>query len=83
MSGVLGNVSTSMSAYLFTHPDVNDFITGLAHDSADDRKKSIDGYMADNPQVNDEMNAIRQPLKDFRTRCGMSVPAPLPPGEGG
>ncbi|WP_099022109.1 heme-binding protein [Mycolicibacterium palauense] len=74
MSGVLAGVSTAMSAYMFTHPEVNNFMTGLAHEPSEVRKAAIDTYLDANPQVNAEIAAIRQPMKDFRTRCGMSQP---------
>ena len=35
LAGVASGVSASTSAYLFTHPDVNNFITGLAGEPRD------------------------------------------------
>jgi len=76
IAGVSSGVSASMSTYLFTHPDVNAFFTGLKGKSRDDMRTEITNYMDANPQVRDEITAVRQPASDFRDRCN----APLPGG---
>ncbi|RWA18398.1 hypothetical protein MBRU_04070 [Mycolicibacterium brumae DSM 44177] len=69
-SGVLAGVTTATSAYLFTHPDVNAFITGLKNLPKDEIRAELRAYGDANPQVRDELRAIRQPIVDFRNRCG-------------
>lgn len=69
-SGVLAGVTTATSAYLFTHPEVNAFITGLKGLSKDEMTTQLQAYGDANPQVRDELRAIRQPAVDFRNRCG-------------
>jgi hemophore-related protein len=67
-----GNVGTAMGTYLFTHPDVNDFFTslrGLPNEQIHDRVKT---YMDAHPQVESEINGIRQPLTDLRSRCDLA-----------
>jgi heme-binding protein len=68
---VAAGVSAAMSAYLFTHPDVNDFFTGLKGQPIDQIKPQVQTYLDQNPQEKDELRAIRQPLTDFRDRCGI------------
>ncbi len=69
--GILSGVSASLSTYMHTHPDVNWFLTGLRGLPQDERRAKIDEYSDRNPGVKAEMQAIRQPLKDFRARCGL------------
>lgn len=70
LAQVATGVSAGMSVYLFTHPDVNDFLTGLEGSPRDTIRPRVEEYMNANPQVKAEMSAIRQPLVDMRQRCG-------------
>lgn len=70
LAGVASGVSAATSAYLFTHPDVNDFLTGLQGTPRDNLRDQIAQYMDANPQTKAELAGIRQPLVDFRARCG-------------
>ncbi|MGW0162698.1 heme-binding protein [Mycobacterium sp. NPDC003323] len=70
LTGILAGVSAATSAYLFTHPPVNDFFTSLGGKPREERRAAIEQFMTANPQVRDELRAIRQPAKDFRDRCG-------------
>jgi hemophore-related protein len=76
LAGVMSGVNAGMSSYLFTHPDVNAFFTGLKGKSREEMRTELTGYMDANPQVRDEITAVRQPASDFRDRCN----APLPDG---
>ncbi len=68
---VAAGVSASMSVYLFTHPDINAFFTGLKGQPLDQIRPRVQDYLEGNPQAKAELQAIRQPLKDFRERCGI------------
>jgi heme-binding protein len=70
-SGTAAGVSAASSAYLFSHPDVNAFFTGLHGDPRDSIKADVGAYMAANPQVAAELTQIRQPLVDMKNRCGI------------
>ena len=76
LAGVMSGVNAGMSSYLFTHPDVNAFFTGLKGKPRDEMRTEVTSYMDANPQVRDEITAVRQPASDFRDRCN----APLPEG---
>jgi len=69
IAGVKSGVEASTSAYLFTHPDVNDFFTSLRGLSKDQSHAKVKQYLAANPQTKAELQGIRQPLKDIRDRC--------------
>lgn len=70
MSGVMTGVMAATTAYLYTHPPVNDFFSTLKGRSQDDRKAALEEFLTANPQVRGELQAIRQPMTDFRNRCG-------------
>ncbi|HOB48708.1 MAG TPA: heme-binding protein [Mycobacterium sp.] len=70
LAGVSAGVSAATSAYLFTHPDVNAFFTGLEGSPRDELREQIKQYLDTNPQVKAELGAIRQPLVDLKNRCG-------------
>jgi len=73
LAGVSAGVSAATSAYLFTHPDVNAFFTGLEGSPRDELREQIKQYLDANPQVKDELAGIRQPLVDLKDRCGDGV----------
>ena len=70
LAGTAAGVSAATSAYLFTHPDVNAFFTGLEGSPRDTLRDQVQQYLDANPQTKAELSAIRQPLADLRTRCG-------------
>lgn len=74
LSGVMSGVSAGTSAYLFTHPDVNAFFTGLKGKSREEMSADIQAYFDANPQVRDELKAVRQAAADFKARCDISMP---------
>ena len=74
LAGVMSGVNAAMSSYLFTHPDVNAFFTGLKGKSRDEMRTEISNYFNANPQVRDEITSVRQPASDFRDRCNAPVP---------
>jgi hemophore-related protein len=76
LAQVSGTVGTAMGAYLFSHPDVNNFFTSLRGLPNEEVHGRVQDYMNAHPQVQSEVNGIRQPLTDLRTRCD----APAPPG---
>jgi heme-binding protein len=74
LAGVMSGVSAGTSSYLFTHPDVNAFFTGLKGKSRDQMRSDVDAYMTANPQVRDELKVVRQAAADFRDRCNAPMP---------
>ena len=74
LAGVMSGVNAGTSSYLFTHPDVNAFFTGLKGKSRDEMRTEIEAYGEANPQVRDELRAVRQPAADFRDRCNAPIP---------
>ena len=78
LAGVASGVSASTSAYLFTHPDVNWFFTGLEGLPRDQVRDKVTDYLNQNPVTKADLTGIRQPLVDMKDRCG-SAPAPSIP----
>jgi heme-binding protein len=74
LAGVLTGVSASMTAYLFSHPDVNDFYTSLKGKSRDEQREAVQAYFDANPQTAAEVRAIRAPSVEFRDRCDAELP---------
>jgi hemophore-related protein len=70
-----GTVGTAMGQYLFSHPDVNNFFTSLRGLPNEELRGRVQTYMDANPQVETEINGIRQPVTDLRNRC--DAPAPV------
>lgn len=71
MAGIASGVAANTSGYLFTHPDVNDFFTSLRGRPRDEVPDAVNEFFDAHPQEHTELRAIRQPMTDFRTRCGL------------
>ena len=69
LAGVSSGVSAATANYLFTHPDVNNFFTGLKGQSRDAQRDNVQNYLNANPQVQADLQGIRQPLVDLKNRC--------------
>ncbi|MGY4710627.1 heme-binding protein [Mycolicibacterium sp. CBM1] len=76
LAGVAAGVSAATSAYLFTHPDVNAFFTGLEGAPRDTIRTEVKQYLDYNPSVKADLQGIRQPLVDLKNRCGGSPDLP-------
>ena len=70
LSGVMAGVAAATSAYLFTHPEVNDFFTSLKGLPKEQMREQAAAYLDTRPQIRNELRGIRQPAVDFRNRCG-------------
>jgi heme-binding protein len=70
LEGVRSGVSASTSAYLSTHPDLNDFMTSLKAMSREQVASKVKDYMASHLDEQADMAGIRQPLIDIKDRCG-------------
>jgi hemophore-related protein len=70
LAQVSSGVSAATSVYLFTHPDVNAFFTGLEGAPRDTVRQQVQDYLNANPQYKAELTGIRQPLVDLKNRCG-------------
>jgi heme-binding protein len=62
-------VSNATADYLFAHPDVNAFFTGLKGQDRDAMRENTQNYLNANPAVKADLQGIRQPLVDFKGRC--------------
>ncbi|MDT5116720.1 MAG: heme-binding protein [Mycobacterium sp.] len=71
LAQVSAGVAAATSEYLFGHPDVNAYFTGLKGQPRSDQADQVKQYMDANPQTHTDLEGIRQPLTDFRNRCNM------------
>ncbi|HUO37534.1 MAG TPA: heme-binding protein [Mycobacterium sp.] len=76
LAGIASGVSAATSAYLFTHPDVNAFFTGLQGAPRDTIRPQVQQYLSNNPTVQSDLQGIRQPLVDQKNRCGSPLGPP-------
>jgi heme-binding protein len=60
---------------VFTHPDLNDFMSSLKGMTRSQVAAKVKGYTASHPDENGDMTGIRQPLQDLKNRCG-APPSP-------
>jgi hemophore-related protein len=70
-TNVATGVNAATTAYLFTHPDVNAFFSGLQGQSKDAVKAQVQAYLQANPRVQAELAAITAPGDDLRNRCNV------------
>lgn len=70
LAGVMGGVNIATSAYLHTHPQVNDFLTSLKGLPREEVATRMREFGDSHPQERDELKGIRQPAADFHDRCG-------------
>lgn len=71
LAQVSSGVAAATSVYLFSHPDVNAYFTSLKGQPRNEIGDQIKQSMDANPQAHADLEAIRQPLTDFKSRCGM------------
>jgi heme-binding protein len=69
VAGVSAGVAAAVATYLFTHPDVNGFFTDLQGQPKDEMRDDVQNYVNANPQVQADLERMRQPLTDIRQRC--------------
>jgi hemophore-related protein len=74
LAGVASGVAAATSVYLHTHPEPNVFFTGLHGRPHDEVPGATRAYFDAHPQQHTELSGIRQPLVDFRNRCGLTGP---------
>ena len=71
LAGIASGVAASTSVYLFTHPEVDAFFTGLQGRPQEEVSEAVRGFFDAHPREHAELSGIRQPLVDFRARCGL------------
>ena len=70
LEGVKSGVDAATSAYLFSHPDYNWFVTSLEGLPKDKVSKEMKDYLNQHPDTKNDITGIRQPLLDLKNRCG-------------
>jgi hemophore-related protein len=70
LEGVKSGVDAATSAYLFSHPDYNWFVTSLEGLPKDKVSKEMKDYLNVHPDTKNDISGIRQPMLDLKNRCG-------------
>ena len=73
MTNVETGVAAAMTAYLWTHPDVNAFFTSVQGLPPDQAFSATKDYLTANPDIKAQMDAIQAPGDDLRVRCNIPV----------
>lgn len=71
MTGVMSGVAAATAVYLFSHPEVNAFFTGLQGLPKTEVRDRTEVYLAANPGVRADLEGIRAPSREFRDRCAL------------
>lgn len=71
MTGVMSAASAALADYLFTHPEVNAFFTGLQGLPKTAVRDQTESYLDANPSVRAELENIRSASREFRARCNL------------
>lgn len=71
MTAVMSGISAAMSAYLFTHPDVNTVFSSMQGLPKAEVSEQTEAYLNANPDVRADLEAIRAPSLEFRDRCNL------------
>lgn len=71
-------VSASTATYLATHPQTNQELTDISKQPVELAQKAYQVFFEKNPQVENELQAINQPITDLSKQCGIEVtPTPI------
>ena len=72
------SVSATTAAYLAAHPQTNQELTDIAKQPAEQAEQAYRVYFDRNPQIENELRAINQPVTDLTNQCGIDVtPTPI------
>jgi hemophore-related protein len=66
-------VSASTATYLAAHPQTNQELTDISKQPVEQAQKAYQVYFEKNPQVENELQAINQPITDLSKQCGIEV----------
>ncbi|KGI69971.1 heme-binding protein [Mycolicibacterium rufum] len=80
-SSVAGTVSTaaaSEGAYLTANPQTNEALSQISAQPQPQAKQAYMAFFAENPQVEQQLKAIHEPVSALQDRCGLTVsPTPV------
>lgn len=71
ITAVESQVAAGMTAFFFTHPDVNAFFSNVQGLPKEEARSQTKAYLAANPDIKAQIDGIRGPVTDLRNRCGI------------
>ncbi|TXI61037.1 MAG: hemophore-related protein [Mycolicibacterium mageritense] len=69
----VSSVSASTSAYLAAHPEADQSLSDIATQAGDRADALYQAYFDQNPQVEQDLRTINQPVTDLSAQCGVDV----------
>jgi heme-binding protein len=71
-------VSASTATYLAAHPQTNQELTDISKQPVEQAQNAYQVWFEKNPQVENELQAINQPITDLSKQCGIQLtPTPI------
>lgn len=78
VAGIVSTATASEGAYLVAHPQTNEALTDISSKTQPEAQGAYRAFFASNPQVEDELEAIHQPVSALMSQCGVQVtPTPV------
>lgn len=75
LAHTVSGVADNLGKYLDAHPDVNTAFTNLKGEPRPQMRADAQAYLAANPAVKSDLQALRAPVTDLAQRCGLTMPA--------
>jgi heme-binding protein len=73
LAATISSVTENLSTYFAAHPDANQALIDATRQPSFIAVGQFDGYFRDHPDQANEVRGIKQPLIDYKNRCGMQV----------
>ncbi len=73
IAAVESQVAAAVAGYLLTHPEVNNVFSSVQGMPTSQAISTVRAYLSAHPQTQAEIDAVRSPVQDLRSRC--SIPA--------
>jgi hemophore-related protein len=78
VAGTVSTATASEGAYLTANPQTNQALTQISEEPQPQAQEAYRTYFAQNPQVEDQLKAIHQPVSALQDRCGVKLtPTPV------
>ena len=78
VAGTVSTVAASEGAYLMANPQTNEALTTISSQPQAEAQVAYQAFFAQNPQVEDQLKVILQPVSALQRECGLQVtPTPV------
>src|SRR5690348_4514288 len=78
VAGTICTAAASEGAYLTANPQTNEALTQISTQPQPQAKQAYMAFFAENPQVEQQLKTIYEPVGALKERCGVTVsPTPV------